>query len=296
MKNLFLLDLHLFDEGSVGAAEGAAIASDDGLKADDVVDNAKDSNKDNNDNSLAKSDKSTKPSFEELIEGEYKDDYKKAVNSVIKKRFKNVKDTQAKLDSYVPLMETLASRYGLNADASPEDFMNAIYDDDALYENEALERGIPVDVLKRMKKMERENETMSRILESKQMEQENAEFIENLMLQAEEVKQFYPDFDLDHEVLEADTKEKFIRYTKDGFDMKQVYELLHPEIFTMAMKAVADKTAEKIANNVKVNKSRPVEGGSGITGSVARTSINDMTKDDLDKLIARSRYERITLK
>jgi hypothetical protein len=266
------------------------------LKADDVVDNAKDSNKDNNDNSLAKSDESTKPSFEELIEGEYKDDYKKAVNSVIKKRFKNVKDTQAKLDSYVPLMETLASRYGLNADASPEDFINAIYDDDALYENEALERGIPVDVLKNMKKMERENEAMSRILESKQMEQENAEFIQNLMLQAEEVKKFYPDFDLDHEVLEADTKEKFIRYTKDGFDMKQVYELLHPEIFTMAMKAVADKTAEKIANSVKVNKSRPVEGGSGITGSVARTSINDMTKDDLDKLIARSRYERITLK
>ena len=296
MKNLFLLNLHLFDEGSVGAAEGAAIASDDGLKADDVVDNAKDSNEDNKDNSLAKSDESTKPSFEELIEGEYKDDYKKAVNSVIKKRFKNVKDTQAKLDSYVPLMETLASRYGLNADASPEDFINAIYDDDALYENEALEKGIPVDVLKRMKKMERENESMSRILESKQMEQENAEFIENLMLQAEEVKKFYPDFDLDREVLEADTKEKFIRYTKDGFDMKQVYEILHPEIFTMAMKAVADKTAEKIANSVKVNKSRPVEGGSGITGSVARTSINDMTKDDLDKLIARSRYERITLK
>lgn len=296
MKNIFLFDLHLFDEGSVGAAEGAAIASDDGLKAEDVVDNAKDSNKDNNDNSLAKSDESTKPSFEELIEGEYKDDYKKAVNSVIKKRFKNVKDTQAKLDSYVPLMETLASRYGLNADASPEDFINAIYDDDALYENEALEKGIPVDVLKRMKKMERENESMSRILESKQMEQENAEFIENLMLQADEVKKFYPDFDLDYEVLEADTKEKFIRYTKDGFDMKQVYEILHPEIFTMAMKAVADKTAEKIANSVKVNKSRPVEGGSGITGSVARTSINDMTKDDLDKLIARSRYERITLK
>ena len=293
MRNIFLLDLHQFDEGSVGAADAAP--SVDGLKADNAIEASNDA-KDSNDNSLAKSEETKKPSFEDLIKGEYKEDYNKSVEKIVKNRFKNTKDLQSKLDSYTPLREALASRYGLEADAEVQDFVNAIYDDDMLYENESLERNIPVDELKRMKRMERENNEMRRMLEQEAMERENAEFIHGLLEEAAQLQQIYPDFDFDFESLEADTKDTFATMLKAGVPMKNAYESLHPEIFTQAMGIVANKAAERVANSVKANKNRAVEGGSrNFVSSPAGIDINSLTKEQLDELIERSAHEKIYL-
>lgn len=292
MRKIFLLNLSQFDEGSVGA-EGAQL-SDDGLQADKLEGDAVNA-EDSSDDSLAKSEETSKPSFEELIKGEYKEDYNKKMESVVKNRLKNSKDLQKKLDSYNPLMEALASRYGLEATASPEEFVNAIYDDDRLYEDESLEKGIPVPELKRMKRMEMENETMRRQLEQEALQKENEQHMMKLFQEAEEVKEFYPDFDFDYESFDSPTKEQFITMVNAGVSMKNAYEVLHPEIQVQMMKVVADKTAEKVANSVKANKSRPVMAdNNGGNGSPVGVDINSMSKEQLDAYIARSARERIT--
>ena len=292
MRKLFLLNLSQFDEGSVGA-EGAQL-SDDGLQADKLEGDAVNA-EDSSDDSLAKSEETSKPSFEELIKGEYKEDYNKKMESVVKNRLKNSKDLQKKLDSYNPLMEALASRYGLEATSSPEDFINAIMDDDRLYEDESLEKGIPVPELKRMKRMEMENETMRRQLEQESMRKENEEHLMKLFQEAEEVKEYYPDFDFDYESIDSPTKEQFAAMINAGVGMKNAYEVLHPEIQVQMMKVVADKTAEKVANSVKANKSRPVMAdNNGGNGSPVGVDINSMSKEQLDAYIARATRERIT--
>ena len=292
MRKLFLLNLSQFDEGSVGA-EGAQL-SDDGLQADKLEGDAVNA-EDSSDDSLAKSEETSKPSFEELIKGEYKEDYNKKMESVVKNRLKNSKDLQKKLDSYNPLMEALASRYGLEATSSPEDFINALMDDDRLYEDESLEKGIPVPELKRMKRMEMENETMRRQLEQESMRKENEEHLMKLFQEAEEVKEYYPDFDFDYESIDSPTKEQFAAMINAGVGMKNAYEVLHPEIQVQMMKVVADKTAEKVANSVKANKSRPVMAdNNGGNGSPVGVDINSMSKEQLDAYIARATRERIT--
>lgn len=282
----FIINLHQFDEGaSVGTAD--AEVSDDGLQAENITNDTEVS--DSDDNSIAKSEETSKPSFEELIKGEYKDDYNKKMNSVVRSRLKNAKETQAKLDSWNPVRDALVSHYGLDANAEPEDILNAIYDDDRLYEDEALEKGIPVTELKRMKRMESENETMRKMIEQESMRKEYEERMMGFFQEAEELKQFYPDFDFEYESLNEETGELFSTLLKDGIPMKNAYEVTHPEIQVQMMKVVADKTAEKVANGIKANKNRPRElGNSGFTGTQARLDPSKLSGSEIDDLIARA--------
>ena len=79
-----------------------------------------------------------KLSFEELINGEYKKDYQKSVNKVVRSRLKGAKETEAKLNSYTPLLEIIAKKYGIDTeDVSSIDaqtFIDKMMDDDSIYE------------------------------------------------------------------------------------------------------------------------------------------------------------------
>ena len=71
--------------------------------------------------------------------------------------------------------------------------------DSSYYEEEALNRGLSVEQLKSMKKLERDNESMRRALEDQQR-RENAERVyAGWVKQAEDVKTIYPAFDLQEE-------------------------------------------------------------------------------------------------
>ena len=54
--------------------------------------------------------------FEELIKGDFKDVFAKRTQSIIDKRFKTAKQTEARLEKLNPLLDGLAKRYGVNSD------------------------------------------------------------------------------------------------------------------------------------------------------------------------------------
>ena len=58
--------------------------------------------------------------FRQLIAGEYRQDYEKAVGqriqAAIQQRFKNQQDYRKQLDAVQPILQTLGGRYGLNAE------------------------------------------------------------------------------------------------------------------------------------------------------------------------------------
>ena len=58
--------------------------------------------------------------FRQLIAGEYRQDYEKAVGqriqAAIQQRFKNQQDYKKQLDAVQPILQTLGGRYGLNAE------------------------------------------------------------------------------------------------------------------------------------------------------------------------------------
>ena len=209
---------------------------------------------------------STKPSFEELIKGDYKDDFGKHVSSIVQDRLKNVKAAETERDQLkaereklAPALEALIKKHGLK-DGDIEGLVSRITDDDALYEDEALEKGIPVETLKEMKKLESDRENLRRIQAERMQQEAIHQHFQRLTEQAEQVRQVYPGFDLRAELQNP----QFAELVRPGVnvDVLTAYRVIHnDEIVGGAMQVSAQKTAEKLANAMRSNAGRPSENG-----------------------------------
>ena len=105
--------------------------------------------------------------FEALIKGKYKEQYDARVQDTVQKRLKGQKEIVEKYNALTPTLETIAKKYGV--DASDIEALNkAIDEDDSYYEQEAIEKGMTVQQLKEVKKMERENAALKAQMEEAQ--------------------------------------------------------------------------------------------------------------------------------
>lgn len=127
--------------------------------------------------------------FEKLIKGQYKEQYDARVQDTIQRRLKGTRETVEKYNALTPTLEMLAKKYGV--DASDIDALNkAIQDDDAYYEAEALEKGVSVQQLKALRKMERENEHLRKQMQEQQRQENASKLYAAWMNQAEDAKRY----------------------------------------------------------------------------------------------------------
>jgi hypothetical protein len=78
-----------------------------------------------------------KAEFKRLIKEDYKDLYDAEVQNVVKNRLKGTKEQIARIDSLAPLLELVASKYGVDSQDT-EALVKAIEDDDSYFEAEAM--------------------------------------------------------------------------------------------------------------------------------------------------------------
>ncbi|MFA5382188.1 MAG: hypothetical protein WC356_03410 [Candidatus Micrarchaeia archaeon] len=202
---------------------------------------------------------STKPTFEELIKGDYKDDFGKATSAIVKERLKNSKEAEEKLNKLTPALEALFQKHGLK-DGDIEGLVNKITDDDSLYEDEALQKGIPVQTLKEMKKLQGEKANLDKMQAERMQEAQIQKHFQTLVEQSEQVKQMYPGFDLQAELKNPE----FFELTRPEvrIPVMKAYQLVHQdEIIGGAMQFTAQKTAEKLSNAMSAGAFRPSENG-----------------------------------
>lgn len=239
--------------------------------------------------------------FERLIKGDYKDLYDERMQRTINARFKENKALEARAataDKMAPLMEMLASKYGVDA-SNPEAVLKAVREDDSYYEQEAMEKGLSVDQLKQMKALERENAEFKRTAQEAQRQQNAAMLYQRWQTESEACKQMYPAFDLTAEVNSAETGERFMSLLKSGVDVRTAFEVVHKdEIIGSAMQLTAQKIQQKTVADIRTRGMRPVENGaSGSSAAVTRKSDPaQFTKRDRDEISRRvMRGERIEL-
>ena len=231
--------------------------------------------------------------FEDLIKGEYKDQYDKRVQDTIKRRLRS---TQAQVDAYnalSPTLEMLYSKYGVNA-GDIEALNQAIADDDTYYEEEALNRGMTVQQLKEIKKIERENADLRRQMQEQETRENADKLYAQWMQEAEQIQQVYPSFSMDAEMQNP----QFVDLLRNHIDMRTAYEVIHKDDIIAGAMQFATKTAEqKITNKLMANQARPVENGmSGVAASVNRIDVSTMTKQQRDEIRRRVQMgERIVL-
>jgi hypothetical protein len=273
-KNLFLmtLDLQLFAEGGDGGtgSEGATGASETDAVSQTSITDADGTTATNIDREAE---------FEKLIKGEYKDLYDSRMQDTIQKRLKGQKETVEKYEALAPTLETLAKKYGV--DASDISALNkAIEEDDAYYEEEALEKGITVEQLKQIKKMEKENAELKKLRDEQNAKEAAEKKVAGWMEESKQVKAIYPQFDLKGELQNP----KFVDLLRvPGVDVRTAYELTHKdEIIAGAMQFTAKTVEKKIADKIAANGARPTENGlNSQSASLTKSDVSQLSKADI---------------
>ena len=306
-KTLFYLNLQLFAEGGAGGTGGdgatgatatAAVSQGKGVKGNPLADvvygkqeeaqiaDVQTKTTDADGTTTQTIDRNAK--FDELIKGEYKEQYDARMQDTIQKRLKATKETVEKYESLAPTLEMLYKKYGVKADDIAA-LNKAIEEDDAYYEQEALEKGVSVESLKELRKMQRENAELKQ-----QMQQQNAEKLyQSWVQQAEATKAVYPSFDLRAEM----NNPKFLGLLRNNVDVRTAYEVIHKdEIIPAAMQFTAKTVEQKLTNKIIANGARPAENGISSQGaSVTKSDVSQLTKADMAEIARRvARGERIS--
>ena len=292
-KNLFpmILNLQLFAEGASGGdggtgAEGAtgvtataAVSQTKGVKSNPLAD-VKYGVQPTEETAPAAEvvenpteDRNAK--FEALIKGEYKDLYDQRVQDTVQKRLKNSKETVDRYNALTPTLEILAKKYGVDA-TNIEALNKAIEEDDTYFEEEALEKGITVEQLKEIRKMEKENAELKRQMEEQNRKENANRLYAQWMEQSEAAKAVYPSFDLRAEMQNP----KFVDLLRSNIDVRTAYEVIHKdEIIPAAMQFTAKAVEQKLTNKIIANGARPAENGNSSQGaSVTKSDVSQLTK------------------
>lgn len=233
-----------------------------------------------------------KAKFEALIKGEYKDLYGERVEDIVQKRLKGSKEELERYKALAPTLEALGKKYGVDP-TNIEALNKAIEEDDSYYEEEALEKGITVEQLKEIRKMEKENAELKKAMEEQNRKENANKLYAQWMEQAESTKAVYPSFDLRNEMQNP----KFVDLLRSNIDVRTAYEVIHKDdIIAGAMQFTAKKVEQNLTNKIIANGARPSENGNASQGaSVTKRDVSTLTKADFAEIDRRlARGERIS--
>ena len=234
-----------------------------------------------------KTDTPARMSWEEIMADP---EYNRQMQSVVQSRLRSAKDAEEKLGKLTPALEVLARQHGLDpANIDYDALAKKISDDDAFYEDKALEMGVSVETAKKFDQEERATARQQR-QEAQTLEQQKfQQHIMKLEQQGEAMKKVFPNFDLRTELQNP----AFARMTSPnvGISVEDAYYAVHRnEIQTAAMQVTAQKTAQKISNDIQAGRRRPQENGtSGQAPSVTTFDYSKATKEQREELKQRIR-------
>ena len=222
---------------------------------------------------------------------EHKDLDDARIQNIVQRRLKGSKDALERYEALTPTIEALAKKYGVDA-TDIKALNKAIEEDDSYYEEEALEKGITVQQLKEIRKMERENADLKRQMEEQNRKENADKLYSRWMNESEATKKVYPSFNLQAEMQNP----RFTDLLRNNIDVRTAYEVLHKdEIIPAAMQFTAKTVEQKLTNKIIANGARPVENGNSSQGAtVTKSDVSQLSKEDRAEIIRRvARGEKI---
>lgn len=233
------------------------------------------------------------PTFQELVQGQYRNEYEQAVGqriqSAIQDRFKNQQNYRQQVEAAQPIMAALGHKFGLD----PTDMagITAKLNEDA-YAEEASQRGVPVDVVRNEHQLKDRVAAQERQLQEVQQEQQFRQHYANLQQQAAEFAQEFPGFDLMGEIR---SNPDFARLTSPqfGLNVRQAYYAVHgPQMQAQGMQYAAQQAGRNIAASVAAGASRPQENGMGAQHTSAQLTFDPLNMTPQQRAEYRDRLHR----
>ena len=212
-------------------------------------------------------------------------EYNKQMQATIKSRLKNAGMAEEALAKMAPALEVLARKHGQDPSNPDYDALaKAINDDDAYYEDKALELGVSLETAKHIDQQERDTARQKKLEERNLEEQKLRNHFMSLEQQGEALKKVFPKFDLRTELQNP----VFARMTSPnvGVSVEDAYHAVHrKEIMAAGMQVTAQQTAQKISNAIQAGSRRPDENGtSGQSASVTTFDYSRASKEQRDAL------------
>lgn len=231
--------------------------------------------------------------FEELIDGEYRDQYAEKFQDAFNRRYnREIRANREALNAQKPIMDMLMQRYKIE-DGDMGKLQAAIEDDNQYWESAAEEAGLTVEQYKAMKKLERENEAFKRMRDLQQSRDNMNRQLAEWSRQEKAMKELYPSFNLKAEAQNPD----FLKLLRTGYSMKDTYEMVHRrELAELSARAAAQTAGAQMEARIKAKASRPAENGtSSQSAAIVKNDVHQLTRSDRAE-IARlaTRGKRIT--
>ena len=205
-----------------------------------------------------KTEKPARMSWDEIMADP---EYNKQMQATMRARLKSANGAEEKLSKITPALELLARKHGLDpANIDYDALTKAISDDDAYYEDKALQMGTSVETAKKIDQQERDTARQQRAAELSMQEQRIRNHYTGLEKQAKEFQKIIPGFDLATELKNP----YFFRMTAPnvGISVRNAYYAVHhDEMMQAGMQATAKATAQNISNNIQARQRRPDENG-----------------------------------
>lgn len=216
--------------------------------------------------------------FAEMIKGEFKEQYNKSVESVVKNRLKNSKETTDKFNKLQPALAKIAQNY--NVDPTDIDsLVAAVENDNKYYEKEALEAGVDVEFYKRLKTAEDKNRAYDA---QEQMRQDIAKWYNDFETN---VKPVYQNVDFDAAMNNPD----FVRLMRNGIDALSAFTAINARnAIPAAMEAAARQATKQVVDDIAANGSRPLEGAAmGSSAVVTKSDVSSLTDAQISEIAER---------
>lgn len=231
----------------------------------------------------------TDEEFEALIKGKGKKAFGARTQKIIDGRFAKVKGQMQPLQD---LAAVLYDKYGIS-DGDIDALKQAVYDDNAMFNRQAMESGQSIQEYKDSFKAAQEQSQADAQAEiEQQAEDDNAaadaqnDIINAWQSQCDAVKATYPEFDLQKEL--ADNED--FRDLLTGARPLTVEEARRLAYYDRDMAEITGKVAQsvkaKTANAIQQNRQRPPEGGLTRQGGIIpKKDVSALRENDILKIL-----------
>ena len=305
MDTMFRMNLCLFGEGAAagapsgGEAGGNASGSNTGVadqksQPEKVVYGIQETEPETttpveettkNDTQKTESDPVDKgKAFEDMIKGDYKEQFDARVKQILDKRFKDRDElAQFKNDSQ-EILDLMFAKYGVK---DLKSLQKAVQEDDSYFEEAAEAENLSVEQYKYKVKLEKENaEKEKQLQEIQRRENANRAYAE-WQRQSESLKTRYPNFSLENEARNP----QFVKLLQNGIDVKTAFETVHhDEILSGAMLQTANAVRKNVTDSIKARGLRPSENGiNAQAGVIVKNDVSKLTSKDRAEIARRAR-------
>lgn len=280
MKKLVEWSLQLFaEESAQGAESGDTSAAEAAVQQTDTQETP-----------AAESGVATKTpdeEFEDLINGQYKEQFQKRTQGIINKRFGQMKNLEAQVEKNKAINEAIAAKYQLDP-TDIDALSKAVSEDNSLIEEAAYAENLTVEQYKEKLAGQRAQRELAEYKQREQaaaQEEQRRALAQAIDSEAAGIREKYSDESFDF-WNEYNQNPQFKSMIDARVPMETAYRVINQDrIIASAQKAVVSQTQKAVADNIRANGMRPVEGGVKAQPPVsAKVDVNSVkSPEDIQK-------------